>query len=381
MILPIYLDYMASTPIDPDVLACVVAHLTEKQYQGNAASRTHQYGWLAAKAVEKARAQVAGLVNADPSEIIWTSGGTESNNLAIKGAARFYKRQGKHIITSKTEHVSVLDTCKSLVKEGFEVTFLTPDKNGLIDVDELKNAFRDDTLLVSIMHANNEIGVLQDIRAIAELTRARGILFHVDAAQSAGKVAIDLKAMPVDLMSFSAHKVYGPRGIGALYLRSNPRVRLEPLLHGGGHERGMRSGTLAVHQVAGIGRAFEIAGEQMQGDHDRVLELRNYLWQRLSELKGVFLNGDLEKRLAGNLNVSFEGIDGALLMEVLQDLAISAGSACSSGGVGGSHVLQAIGVDPVLVKSSVRISLGRFTTRGEVELAAEKILSAVKMLR
>jgi cysteine desulfurase len=373
---------MATTPIDPRVLECVVAHLTEKKYQGNPASRTHAYGWLAQEAVENARIQVASLVNADPTEIIWTSGGTESNNLAIKGAVRFYRRQGKHIITSKTEHAAVLDVCKSLEKEGFEVTYLTPRSNGLLDLNALKNAFRDDTLLVSIMHANNEIGVLQDIQAIARLTKERGILFHVDAAQSAGKIPIDLKTTPIDLMSFSAHKIYGPKGIGALYLRSRPRLRLEPLMHGGGHERAIRPGSLAIHQIAGMGKAFEIAQKEMQSDHDRVLNLRNYLWQRLSKLGGIHLNGDFDQRLAGNLNFSIEGIDGAALIEALQEtLALSLGSACASGSMSTSHVLRAIDLDPVLVKSAVRLSLGRFTTREEIEFAAEKLLAMVARLR
>jgi cysteine desulfurase len=381
MKLPIYLDYMATTPIDPRVLETVITHLSEAQYQGNSSSNTHQYGWLAQEAVEKARAQVASLVNADPSEIIWTSGGTESNNLAIKGAVRFYRRQGNHIITSKTEHKAVLDVCKSLIREGFEVTFLTPKANGLLDLDELKDALRDDTLLVSIMHANNEIGVLQDIQAIGEMTSARGVLFHVDAAQSAGKVPIDLKKMPVDLMSFSGHKIYGPKGIGALYIRSKPRLRLDPLFHGGGHERAIRPGTLAVHQVAGMGKAFEVAQQDVQKDHEHVLALRNNFWQRLNKLDGICLNGDLEQRLAGNLNFSVEGVDGPMLIQNLEGIAVSAGSACSSGSVGGSYVLRAIGVDSALIKNAIRLSFGRCTTQAEVDSAVEQFLEVVPKLR
>ncbi|MCP4129370.1 MAG: IscS subfamily cysteine desulfurase, partial [Gammaproteobacteria bacterium] len=325
MKLPIYMDYSATTPVDPRVAEKMMACLTPDGAFGNPASRSHQYGWDAEKLVEQARQSVADLVNANPKEIVWTSGATESDNLAIKGAAHFYQKKGKHIITSKTEHKAVLDSCRQLEREGFEITYMDPESNGLIDLGKLEAAMRDDTILVSIMHVNNEIGVVQDIAAIGELTRSKKILFHVDAAQSAGKVPIDLEKMKVDLMSFSAHKIYGPKGIGALYVRRKPRVRIEAQMHGGGHERGMRSGTLATHQIVGMGEAFRIAGEEMQSENEKLQALRNRLWDGIRDMEEVYLNGDLEQRVAGNLNVSFNFVEGESLILSLRDIAVSSG--------------------------------------------------------
>jgi len=375
------MDYSATTPVDPRVAEKMCSCLTQGGIFGNPASRSHAFGWDAESAVEDARRQVAALVNADPKEIVWTSGATESDNLALKGAAHFYEKRGKHIITSKTEHKAVLDTCRQLEREGFEVTYIAPESNGLIDLGKLEDAMRDDTILVSIMHVNNEIGVIQDIEAIGELTRARKVLFHVDAAQSTGKVPIDLERMQVDLMSFSAHKSYGPKGIGALYVRRKPRVRIEAQMHGGGHERGMRSGTLATHQIVGMGEAFRIAREEMPAENERVLALRQRLWNGIRDMEQVFLNGDEEHRVAGNLNVSFAFVEGESLIMALKDLAVSSGSACTSASLEPSYVLRAIGREDELAHSSIRFTLGRFTTPEEVDYAIEKIRTQVGRLR
>jgi cysteine desulfurase len=381
MKLPIYMDYSATTPVDPRVAELMCSYLTLEGEFGNPASRSHSFGWQADEAVNRARQQVAELVNADPKEIVWTSGATESDNLAIKGVAHFYGKKGKHIVTSKTEHKAVLDTCRQLEREGFEITYLDPETNGLIDLNKLQAALRDDTILVSIMHVNNEIGVIQDIEAIGELTRSRKILFHVDAAQSAGKVPIDLERLKVDLMSFSAHKIYGPKGIGALYVRRKPRVRLEAQMHGGGHERGMRSGTLATHQIVGMGEAFRIAGEEMAAENERVLGLRNRLWDGIQDMEEVYLNGDEEQRVAGNLNVSFAYVEGESLIMALKDLAVSSGSACTSASLEPSYVLRALGREDELAHSSLRFTLGRFTTVEEVDYAIQKIHTEVGRLR
>jgi cysteine desulfurase len=380
--LPIYLDYSATTPVDPRVAKKVCDCLTIEGNFGNPASRSHAFGWKADEAVENARAQVADLINADVKEIVWTSGATESNNLAIKGVAHFYaKKKGKHIITSKTEHKAVLDTCRQLEREGFEVTYMVPEANGLIDLDKLRDAMRDDTVLVSIMHVNNEIGVIQDIEAIGNMTRERGVFFHVDAAQSAGKVPIDMQQLNVDLMSFSAHKIYGPKGVGALYVRRKPRVRVEAQMHGGGHERGMRSGTLATHQIVGMGEAFAIAKQEMAAENERVLMLRNRLWDGFKDMEEVYLNGDLERRVAGNLNVSFNFVEGESLMMALKDLAVSSGSACTSASLEPSYVLRAIGRNDELAHSSIRFSIGRFTTVEDVDRTIELVKSSVNKLR
>ena len=381
MKLPIYMDYSATTPVDPRVAEKMCAHLTLDGTFGNPASRSHPFGWAAEDAVDEARRQVAELVNADPKEIVWTSGATESNNLAIKGVAHFYQKRGKHIVTSKTEHKAVLDTCRQLEREGFEVTYLDPEPNGLIDLGKLEASLRDDTILVSIMHVNNEIGVIQDIEAIGELLRARKILFHVDAAQSTGKVPIDLERMKVDLMSFSAHKTYGPKGVGALYVQRKPRVRLEAQMHGGGHERGMRSGTLATHQLVGMGEAFRIARAEMAADNERLVSLRQRLWDGLREMEEVYLNGDLENRVAGNLNVSFAYVEGESLIMALKDLAVSSGSACTSASLEPSYVLRALGREDELAHSSIRFTLGRFSTVEEVDYAVSIIREQVERLR
>ncbi len=381
MKLPIYMDYSATTPVDPRVADKMCSCLTLEGDFGNPASRSHAYGWGAESLVEEARRQVAALVNADPKEIIWTSGATESNNLAIKGAARFYQKKGKHILTCRTEHKAVLDSCRQLEREGFEVTYLDPEPNGLIDLDKLAAALRNDTSLVSIMHVNNEIGVIQDIAAIGDLTRARKILFHVDAAQSVGKLPIDLDGLNVDLMSFSAHKIYGPKGIGALYVRRKPRVRLEAQMHGGGHERGLRSGTLPTHQIVGMGEAFRIAGAEMADDNDRIRSLRNRLWDGLRDMEEVYLNGDLEQRVAGNLNVSFNFVEGESLIMALKDMAVSSGSACTSASLEPSYVLRALGREDELAHSSIRLSIGRFTTQAEVDYVVSRIREQVQRLR
>ena len=379
--LPIYLDYSATTPIDPRVAAKMSECLTIEGNFGNPASRSHEFGWVAEEAVDFARQQVADLVNADPREIIWTSGATEADNLAIKGAAHFYKKKGNHVITVKTEHKAVLDTCRQLEREGFEVTYLDPEENGLIDLEKLKAATTDQTILISVMHVNNEIGVIQDIEAIGEFTRERGIIFHVDAAQSTGKVEIDLERLKVDLMSFSAHKTYGPKGIGALYVRRKPRVRLEAQMHGGGHERGMRSGTLATHQIVGMGEAFRIAQEEMATENERIRMLRDRLYNGLNDMEEVYVNGDLEHRIAGNLNISFNFVEGESLIMALRDLAVSSGSACTSASLEPSYVLRALGRNDELAHSSIRFTIGRFTTADEIDYAVRLVRAAVEKLR
>jgi len=381
MKLPIYLDYSATTPVDPRVAAAMMQHLTPDGDFGNPASRSHAFGWHAEEAVETARGHVAALINADPKEIVWTSGATESDNLAIKGAAHFNQKKGKHIVTCKTEHKAVLDTCRQLEREGYEVTYLDPEANGLIDLDKFQAALRDDTTVVSLMHVNNEIGVIQDIAAIGDICRERGIVFHVDAAQSAGKVPIDLQTLKVDLMSFSAHKIYGPKGIGALYVRRKPRVRIEAQMHGGGHERGMRSGTLPTHQIVGMGEAFRLAKAEMAEENARLLQLRNKLWDGLKHMEEVYLNGDLEQRVAGNLNVSFNYVEGESLIMALKDIAVSSGSACTSASLEPSYVLRAIGRPDELAHSSIRFSIGRFTTVEEIDYTIDLVQNAVNKLR
>jgi len=356
-------------------------YLTVDSHFGNPASRSHAFGWSADEAIDTARGQVAALVNCDPREIVWTSGATESDNLAIKGAAHFYQKNGKHIITCKTEHKAVLDTCRQLEREGYEVTYLDPETNGLIDLNKLKAAFRDDTILVSIMHVNNEIGVIQDIEAIGELCRKNKIIFHVDAAQSAGKVDIDLGKLKVDLMSFSAHKVYGPKGIGALYVRRKPRIRIEAQMHGGGHERGMRSGTLATHQIAGMGEAFRIAKAEMHAENARFLALRNRLYNGLKDMEEVYVNGDMDHRIAGNLNISFNYVEGESLIMALKDIAVSSGSACTSASLEPSYVLRAIGRSDELAHSSLRFTIGRYTTEAEIDYTIGLVKKAVDKLR
>ena len=378
---PIYMDYSATTPVDPRVAERLCCCLTLDGVFGNPASRSHAFGWQAEAAVDEARNEVAALVNADPKEIVWTSGATESDNLAIKGAASFYQKKGRHIVTCKTEHKAVLDTCRQLERQGFDVTYLDPEPNGLIDLDKLTASLRPDTVLLSLMHVNNEIGVIQDIEAIGEITRERGILFHVDAAQSAGKVPIDLQRMKVDLMSFSAHKIYGPKGIGALYVGRKPRVRIEAQTHGGGHERGMRSGTLPTHQIVGMGEAFRLAREEMASENERVLALRRRLWAGIRDLDQVFLNGDADRRVAGNLNVSFAFVEGESLVMALKDLAVSSGSACTSASLEPSYVLRALGREDELAHSSIRFTLGRFSTQDEVDYAVAKIREQVERLR
>jgi len=379
--LPIYLDYSATTPVDSRVAEKMCQYLTLQGHFGNPASRSHQFGWDAEKAVEESRKHVADLVNADPKEIVWTSGATESNNLAIKGVAHFYHKKGKHIITSKTEHKAVLDTCRQLEREGFEITYLDVEPNGLIDLGKFESAIREDTILASIMHVNNEIGVVADIAAMGEITRKHKVLFHVDAAQSAGKIPIDLQILKVDLMSFSAHKIYGPKGIGALYVRRKPRIRLESQMHGGGHERGMRSGTLPTHQIVGMGEAFRIAKAEMAEENQRILALRNRLWNGLKEMEEVYINGDIDQRLSGNLNVSFNFVEGESLMMALKDLAISSGSACTSASLEPSYVLRALGRNDELAHSSIRFTLGRFTTEADIDYAIPLIIEKIQKLR
>ena len=365
--LPIYLDYSSTTPVDARVAAKMADCLTNEGVFGNPASRSHKFGWVAEEAVDIARNQIADLVNADPREIVFTSGATESNNLGIKGAANFYGKKGKHLITIKTEHKAVLDTMRQLEREGFEVTYLDPEPNGLVDLDKLVAAIRPDTILISVMHVNNEIGVIQDIAAIGEMCRERKILFHVDAAQSTGKVPIDLQTMKVDLMSFSAHKTYGPKGIGALYVCRKPRIRLEAQMHGGGHERGMRSGTMATHQIVGMGEAFRIAKLEMGAENERLMMLRNKLWNGIKDMEAVYLNGDMESRIAGNLNVSFAYVEGESLIMALKDMAVSSGSACTSASLEPSYVLRALGLNDELAHSSIRFTMGRFTTEAEID--------------
>ena len=378
---PIYMDYAATTPMDPRVAQKMMQHLTLEGDFGNPASRSHMFGWNAEAAVETARKQVADLVNADPKEIVWTSGATESDNLAIKGVAHFYQKKGKHIITSKIEHKAVLDTCRQLEREGFEVTYLEPNSHGLIDIQSLQDAIRKDTILVSIMHVNNEIGTIQDIKSMGELTREQGIIFHVDAAQSAGKVPIDLQDLKVDLMSFSAHKIYGPKGMGALFVRRKPRIRLEAQMHGGGHERGMRSGTLATHQIVAMGEACRIAKEEMQADNQRIRTLRDRLYNGIKGIEEVYVNGDLQHGVPNILNVSFNFVEGESLIMALKDLAVSSGSACTSASLEPSYVLRALGRSDELAHSSIRFSIGRFTTEEEIDYAVQQITKSIGKLR
>ncbi|MGL5224362.1 MAG: IscS subfamily cysteine desulfurase [Aeromonas sp.] len=381
MKLPIYLDYSATCPVDPRVAEKMMQCLTMDGLFGNPASRSHRFGWQAEEAVDLARNQVAELIGADPREIVFTSGATESNNLAIKGIAHFYGSKGKHIITSKTEHKAVLDTCRQLEREGYEVTYLEPMPNGLFTIAQIEAALRDDTILVSIMHVNNEIGVVQNIAAIGELCRARKIFLHVDAVQSAGKIPVDVEALKVDLLSVSAHKVYGPKGIGALYVRRKPRVRLEAQMHGGGHERGMRSGTLPTHQIVGMGEAFRIAKEEMKSEGVRIMALRQRLWDGLKNIEAVYVNGDLDQRVPGNLNVSFAYVEGESLIMALKDLAVSSGSACTSASLEPSYVLRALGLNDELAHSSIRFSIGRFTTEEEIDYAVKLLCDSIGRLR
>ena len=381
MKLPIYLDYSATTPVDPRVAEKMMQCLTLDGTFGNPASRSHRFGWQAEEAVDEARNHIADLIGADPREIVFTSGATESNNLAIKGIAHFYQKQGKHIITCKTEHKAVLDPCRYLEGQGFEVTYLDPQPNGLVSLPQLEAAMRDDTILVSLMHVNNEIGVIQDVAAIGELCRARKIFFHVDAAQSCGKIAIDVEAMKIDLLSMSAHKIYGPKGIGALFVRRKPRVRLEAQMHGGGHERGMRSGTLPTHQIVGMGEAFRLAKLEMHTEEARIRQLRDRLWNGIKNIEEVYVNGDLEQRVPGNLNVSFAYVEGESLIMALKDLAVSSGSACTSARLEPSYVLRALGLNDELAHSSIRFSIGRFTTEAEIDYAVSLINEAIGRLR
>jgi len=376
---PIYLDYSATTPVDPRVVDVMLPYL--RQDFGNPASRSHAYGWKAEEAVETAREHVAALVNCDAKEIVWTSGATESINLAIKGAAHFYKDKGRHVITVKTEHKATLDTCRELEREGFEVTYLDVNENGLIDWEVLTSAIRPDTVLISVMYVNNEIGVIQDIPRIGEFCREKGILFHVDSAQATGKVVIDLQAIKVDLMSFSAHKTYGPKGVGALYVRRKPRIRIEAQIHGGGHERGMRSGTLPTHQIVGMGEAFRIARQEMAAENERMRVLRDRLWKGLSEMEAVYLNGDLEHRVPHNLNVSFNYVEGESLLMGIKDVAVSSGSACTSASLEPSYVLRALGRSDELAHSSIRFSVGRFTTEQDVDFTVALLKEKVAKLR
>jgi cysteine desulfurase len=376
---PIYLDYSATTPVDPRVAQKMIPFLTE--HFGNPASRSHPFGWEAEKAVEDAREQIAQLVNADSKEIVWTSGATESNNLAIKGAAHFYKGKGKHLITLKTEHKAVLDTCRELERQGFEVTYLSTKSDGLLDLEQFKAAIRPDTILASVMYVNNEIGVIQDIPTLGEICREKGIIFHVDAAQATGKVAIDLQKLKVDLMSFSAHKTYGPKGIGALYVRRKPRVRVEAQMHGGGHERGMRSGTLAPHQCVGMGEAFRIAREEMATENERIRMLRDKLLKGFQEMEEVYVNGDMDNRVPHNLNISFNFVEGESLIMAIKDVAVSSGSACTSASLEPSYVLKSLGRSDELAHSSIRFTIGRFTTEEEIDYTIDLLKSKIAKLR
>ncbi|MCB4811330.1 IscS subfamily cysteine desulfurase [Methylovorus menthalis] len=376
---PIYLDYSATTPTDPRVAEKMIPFLTE--HFGNPASRSHPFGWTAEKAVENAREEVAKLVNADPREIVWTSGATESNNLAIKGAANFYSGKGKHIVTIQTEHKAVLDAVRELERVGFEATYLAPEPNGLVDIEKFRAALRPDTVLASVMLVNNEIGVVQDIEALGNICREQGIIFHVDAAQATGKVNIDLEKLPVDLMSFSAHKTYGPKGIGALYVRRKPRVRLEAQMHGGGHERGLRSGTLATHQIVGMGEAFRIAREEMDLENARIRRLRDRLLTGLQEIDEVYVNGDMKQRVPHNLNISFNFVEGESLIMAVKDIAVSSGSACTSASLEPSYVLRALGRSDELAHSSIRFSIGRFTTEEEIDYTINLMKSKIGKLR
>ncbi|MBU3725188.1 MAG: IscS subfamily cysteine desulfurase [Burkholderiaceae bacterium] len=376
---PVYLDYSATTPVDQRVVDAMLPFLREDF--GNPASRSHAYGWKAEEAVEEAREHVAALVNCDPKEIVWTSGATESINLAVKGAAHFYKDKGRHVITVKTEHKATLDTCRELEREGFEVTYLDVKENGLIDWDTFVAAVRPDTALVSVMYVNNEIGVIQDIPRIGEFCREKGIVFHVDSAQATGKVVIDLQALKVDLMSFSAHKTYGPKGVGALFVRRKPRVRIEAQIHGGGHERGMRSGTLPTHQIVGMGEAFRLAKLEMAVENERIRALRDRLWKGLSEMEAVYVNGDMEHRVPHNLNVSFNYVEGESLLMGIKDVAVSSGSACTSASLEPSYVLRALGRSDELAHSSIRFSVGRFTTEQDIDFTVALLKEKVAKLR
>ena len=379
MKLPIYLDYSATTPVDPRVAQKMIPYLTEQF--GNPASRSHAFGWEAEKAVEEAREHVAALLSADPKEIIWTSGATEGNNLAIKGAANFYKGKGKHIVTMKTEHKAVLDTVRELERQGFEATYLDPEPNGLLDLDKFRAAIRPDTILVSVMMVNNEIGVIQPIAEIGEICRAKGIIFHCDAVQAAGKIPIDLQKLKVDLLTVTAHKVYGPKGIGALYVRRKPRVRIEPQIHGGGHERGLRSGTLPTHQIVGMGEAFRIAKLEMAAEGERIRALRDRLLNGFKDMEEVFVNGDLERRIPGNLNISFNFVEGESLIMAIKDIAVSSGSACTSASLEPSYVLRALGRSDELAHSSIRFTIGRFTTEEEIDYAVKLLRAKIGKLR
>ena len=379
MQLPIYLDYAATSPVDPRVLDKMLPYLRERF--GNPASRSHSFGWEAERAVEQARSEVAELVNADPREIVWTSGATESINLALKGAAHFYREKGRHLVTVKTEHKATLDTMRELEREGFEVTYLDVAADGLLDVARFTDSLRPDTILASVMFVNNEIGVIQDIAALGEICRERGILFHVDAAQATGKVVVDLGSLKVDLMSFSAHKTYGPKGVGALYVRRKPRVRLEAQMHGGGHERGLRSGTLPTHQIVGMGAAFQIAQTEMSTEIERIRRLRDRLWAGLGQIEEVYLNGDPQQRVAHNLNVSFNFVEGESLIMAIKDVAVSSGSACTSASLEPSYVLRALGRSDELAHSSIRFSVGRFTTEEEIDFTIRLVTEKVAKLR
>jgi cysteine desulfurase len=376
---PIYLDYSATTPVDPRVAQKMIPYLTE--HFGNPASRSHAFGWEAEEAVEEARGHVAALLNADAKEIVWTSGATEGNNLAIKGAANFNKSKGRHIITQKTEHKATLDTVRELERQGFEATYLDPEQNGIVDLEKFKAAIRPDTILVSIMMVNNEIGVIQPIAEIGEICRARGIVFHCDAVQAAGKIEIDLQKLKVDLLTVTAHKVYGPKGIGALYVRRKPRVRIEAQIHGGGHERGFRSGTLATHQIVGMGEAFRIAKAEMATENERIRRLRDKLWNGIKDLEEVYVNGDMERRTPHNLNVSFNFVEGESLIMAIKDVAVSSGSACTSASLEPSYVLRALGRSDELAHSSIRFTLGRFTTDEEIDYAVQLIRGKIAKLR
>ncbi|KDN10639.1 MULTISPECIES: IscS subfamily cysteine desulfurase [unclassified Gilliamella] len=381
MKLPIYMDYAATTPVDPRVAEKMMQYLTPDGIFGNPASRSHKFGWQAEEAVDIARNQIADLIGADSREIVFTSGATEADNLAIKGAAHFNQAKGKHIITCKTEHKAVLDTCRQLEREGYEVTYLTPESDGILDLDKLATAMRSDTTVVSIMHVNNETGVIQDIEKIGEMCRERGIVFHVDATQSVGKLPIDVANLKVDLISFSGHKIYGPKGIGGLYVRRKPRVRIEAQMHGGGHERGMRSGTLPVHQIVGMGEAYHIAKQEMATEMPRLLSLKNRLWDGLKDIEEVYLNGSLEHSVPNILNVSFAYIEGESLMMALKDLAVSSGSACTSASLEPSYVLRALGLNDELAHSSIRFSIGRFTTEEEIDYVIKLIRESIGKLR
>jgi len=381
MKLPIYLDYAATTPVDPRVAAKMMQYLTMDGEFGNPASRSHRFGWQAEEAIEVARSQIADLINADPREIVFTSGATESNNLAIKGAAQFYHKKGKHLITLRTEHKAVLDTMRALEREGFEVTYLDVEANGLLDLEKFKAVLRPDTTVVSVMMVNNEIGVVQDVAAIGELCRANGTIFHVDSAQAAGKVEIDLQALKVDLMSFSAHKIYGPKGIGALYVRRKPRIRLEAQTHGGGHERGMRSGTLPTHQIVAMGEAFRIAKLEMAEENQRFATLRQRLWDGIKDIEQVFLNGDATHRVPGITNISFNYVEGESLIMALKDIAVSSGSACTSASLEPSYVFRALGLTDDRAHSSIRFSIGRFTTEAQIDHTIKIVHAAIGKLR